>query len=111
MARKIVTTITDDIDGSEGASPVTFAIDGSSYEIDLSDSNASTIRDALAPFVKAARRAPSSAQKGNARRPSATKVDRERSGAIRAWAKKNKITVSERGRIAAHVVKQYEAAN
>jgi len=35
---------------------------------------------------------------------------RERSGDIRAWAKGQGIPVSERGRIPASVVQQYEAA-
>jgi hypothetical protein len=39
-----------------------------------------------------------------------TPSSRERSGDIRAWAKDQGITVSERGRIPASVVEQYQAA-
>lgn len=111
MAKIIKETLIDDTDGSEAGETVTFAIDGSSYQIDLSDPNAVKIREAMAPFVAAARTVHSSTHKGKTPRSSATKLDRVRSGQIRQWAKENKITVSERGRIAAHVVKQYEAAH
>jgi hypothetical protein len=112
MARQIVETLIDDTDGSEANETVVFAIDGSSYEIDLSDPNAAKIRDALAPFIAAGRRVVVSASRnGRGRTSGRTKVGREKSAEIRQWAKKNKIKVSERGRISAHVVKQYEAAN
>lgn len=49
------TTLVDDLDGSEATETVTFAIDGASYEIDLSAENAVTIRSQLAKYVRAAR--------------------------------------------------------
>jgi hypothetical protein len=39
-----------------------------------------------------------------------TAASRQRSGDIRAWAKDHGIAVSERGRIPASVVEQYQAA-
>jgi hypothetical protein len=109
MARQIVETLIDDTDGTIASETVVFAIDGSSYQIDLSGPNAAKIREALAPFVASGRRVTVSASKGRSR--SGHRPDRARSTAIREWARKNKIPVSVRGRIAAHVVKQYEAAN
>lgn len=116
MARRIVHQLVDDLDGSvleigEGET-VLFSLDGVAYEIDLSDQNASALRDALAPYVDAARsvsRAASSSSGGNAR-------SRRRSGqrdytAVRAWAKENGHTVSERGRVPASVLEAYEAAH
>ncbi len=51
MARKVVTTLVDDIDGTqieEGqGETVPFALDGVNYEIDLSDDNAAKLRTAL----------------------------------------------------------------
>ena len=47
---------------------------------------------------------------GQRRRPARTASSRERSGDIRAWAKDQGIAVSERGRIPASVVQQYQAA-
>src|SRR4051812_6696210 len=49
--------LVDDIDGEAADETVEFGIDGKSYEIDLSKDNAGRLRDALADFVSAARRA------------------------------------------------------
>jgi hypothetical protein len=46
----------DDLDGSEGANPVLFSVDGVSYSIDLSDKNRDKLVKALAPYVEAGRR-------------------------------------------------------
>ncbi len=56
MAQKVDVRFVDDLDGSEAAGTVTFALDGKAYEIDLSDENAARLRDSLATFVAAARR-------------------------------------------------------
>ena len=60
MARKIVHQLVDDLDGTvleigEGET-LTFSLDGVAYEIDLTETNASALRDALAPYVAAGRR-------------------------------------------------------
>ena len=56
MAQQTTVRFIDDLDGSDASSTVTFALDGRSYEIDLSEDNAAKLRDALAPFVDAARK-------------------------------------------------------
>lgn len=48
-------SLIDDLDGQVANETVTFGLDGKSYEIDLSDANASKLRDALAVYVAAAR--------------------------------------------------------
>lgn len=57
MARKQITQIIDDLDGTilEDGQGVTirFALEGTSYDIDLSEGNAQKLRDALAPFIEA----------------------------------------------------------
>ncbi|GAB2524145.1 Lsr2 family protein [Microbacterium petrolearium] len=114
MARKIVHQLVDDIDGTvlepgEGET-VLFALDGKSYEIDLTEANAATLRDALAPYISAGRRAgggSSSGPKQQQRRRGGQKDY----GPIREWAKANGYTVSERGRVPASVLEAYEAAN
>jgi hypothetical protein len=115
MARRIVHQLVDDIDGTvleigEGET-VLFSLDGVAYEIDLTDANATALRDALAPYVAAARSISSS--RGASSEPSRK---RRRSGqqdysAIRAWAKDNGYQVSERGRVPASVVEAYDAAH
>ena len=55
--RKVQVVLQDDINGSEPAKTVHFSLDGKAYEIDLSEQNAAALRDTLAPWIAAARRA------------------------------------------------------
>jgi hypothetical protein len=117
MARRIVHQLVDDLDGSvleAGAGEtVLFSLDGTAYEIDLTDDNAAALRELLVPYLAAAR------QIGSSRRPvgvSTPQRKRRRAGqqdysGIRDWAKENGFTVSERGRIPASVVEAYDAAH
>ena len=106
MAQKITVALEDDLDGGPADETVRFGIAGAEYEIDLSKQNATAFRRQLAPFIDHARKA----GRGQRRRPVRTASSRERSGDIRAWAKEAGIAVSDRGRIPASVVEQYEAA-
>jgi hypothetical protein len=106
MAQKITVALEDDIDGGPADETVRFGLGGTEYEIDLSKKNAAAFRRQLAPFIEHARRA----GRGPRRRPGRTASSRERSADIRAWAKDQGITVSDRGRIPASVAEQYDAA-
>jgi hypothetical protein len=109
MAKNVSVVITDDIDGSEGAQTVSFGFNGVNYEIDLAPKNRDKLEKVLAPFVEAGRRAGrASSRRPAARANGAARTDR---GAVRAWAKAAGLKVSERGRISADVMKQYEAAH
>ena len=55
MAQQVNVKFVDDLDGSDAAATVSFGLDGTAYEIDLSDDNAAKLRDSLAVFVGAAR--------------------------------------------------------
>ncbi|MGN9843006.1 histone-like nucleoid-structuring protein Lsr2 [Nonomuraea sp. H19] len=110
MAKQIQEILIDDLDGGEANETVSFAIDGSSYEIDLSDLNAKKLRDALTPFVQNARRAGAVTTRRRGRGGSRA-MSREKSSEIRQWAKAHGLPVSERGRIASTVVEKYEAAH
>src|SRR5207342_205366 len=94
------------LDGGPADETVRFGIGGAEYEIDLSNKNATAFRRQLAPFIEHARKA----GRGQRRRPGRSASSRELSGGIRAWAKEAGIAVSDRGRIPASVVEQYEAA-
>ena len=107
VAQKIIVTLEDDMDGGPADETMHFGLDGSEYEIDLSKKNADRFRKALAPFTGHARRV---ASRGQVRLGGRTASTRQRSADIRAWAKEHGIPVSERGRIPANVVEQYEAA-
>ena len=57
MAKKVTVTLVDDFDGEAAADEtVEFALDGVSYEIDLSSKNASKLRGDLKQWVEAGRR-------------------------------------------------------
>ena len=103
MATKITIALEDDLEGGPADETVRFAVGGTQYEIDLSKKHAAAFRKQLAPFVEHARKA------GRGQRRPRTTSSRQRSGDIRAWAKEQGIAVSDRGRIPASVVEQYEA--
>jgi hypothetical protein len=117
MARKVQVILSDDLDDSISADEtVSFALDGTTYEIDLSEKNANEMRDVLGKYVSAARKVSSRGTRASgAGRSRATggggRMDREQAGAIRDWARKNGHPVSDRGRIPASVVEAYEAAH
>ena len=105
MAQKITVALEDDLDGGPADQTVRFGLDGAEYEIDLSTRNAAAFREKLAPFTERARKA----GRGPHSRPVHSASGRERSGDIRAWARNQGIAVSDRGRIPASVIEQYQA--
>jgi hypothetical protein len=116
VAQKVMVSLVDDLDGGNADATVGFGLDGKSYEIDLSSANAGKLREALSDFVAAARRAgggvrgrrSSAAGAGGAPRVA---VDREQNQAIREWARKQGMEVSDRGRIPAEVLEAYHKAS
>jgi len=121
MATVTTQRLVDDLDESDAAETVSFALDGTSYEIDLSDENIEKLRDALAVYVASARRVdggrrgpgrPKAAAKApRVARGARTAPDREQTAAIREWARANGHEVSERGRLSASVLAAFEAAH
>ena len=115
MARRIVHQLVDDLDGTvletgEGET-VLFSLDGIAYEIDLTETNAAALRDALQPYVAAAR----SISSRNSGAQTAGARTRRRSsehdlGIVRQWARDNGHQVSDRGRVPATVIEAFEAA-
>ena len=106
MAQKITVALEDDLDGSRADETLRFGFGGTEYEIDLSKKNAAAFRKQIAPYLEHGRKIGRSAQRRGIR----TAASRQRSSDIRAWAVQQGITVSDRGRIPASVVEQYEAA-
>lgn len=123
MATKIVQLIEDDIDGTGDAQTITFALEGTAYEIDLNEQHAAELRQALDPWVTNARRA--STPRG--RRPSTAPTNVRPASPlkgrttllaekgltateVRTWAQENGVQVNDRGRIPDALIEQYEAA-
>jgi hypothetical protein len=105
MSKSVSVFITDDLNGSEHAETVSSGFDGATYKIDLGKKNRSRLRRALAPFIEPGRRAPR--RRRGASRPGGSPADRS---AVRAWARAAGLKVSERGRISAGIMRQYDAA-
>ncbi len=107
MARDVHVIIVDDLNGEEADATVTFGLDGVDYEIDLTEENARSLRDTLAPWIAAGR-------------PAFVRIPEARSGRarggheaaeIRRWAEEQGIPVATRGRLPADVRSRYEAAH
>jgi len=111
VAQKVQVVLTDDLDGGDAEETVQFALDGVSYEIDLSGANAEALREALAGYVGAARRVGGrSVRRAPAAksRPASERVDLSD---LRAWARDHGFQVSDRGRVSSEVRAAYEAAH
>jgi hypothetical protein len=105
VAQKTTVQLIDDLDGRQANETIRFGLDGATYEIDLSKKNAARLRDALAEYVRAGRRLPGGRRGG---RPKATTVGAS-SRTIRKWARAKGLKVTDRGRIPASVVEQFNA--
>jgi hypothetical protein len=113
VAQKVLTTLTDDLDGSDANETITFGLDDVTYEIDLNAKNSAKLRAALDPFVAAGRRMSGSRSRsrlGSRRSNNSRSTSGVDPAAVRAWAASNKIKVSPRGRIPAAVIEQFRAA-
>jgi Lsr2 len=114
MAQQTTVRFVDDLDGSEASGTFDFSLEGRNYQIDLSEPNAAKLRDALAPYIGAARKA-GGRGRGRAARQTvvadkSARSSREETAAIRQWARDNGHQVSERGRIPKSVLDAYQAA-
>ena len=113
MARQVIETLIDDIDGKAADETVRFGIDGFDYSIDLSGRNAGKLRSLLSAYQDAGTRLGRSAVSGTGQREMVggrRAGSREENRAIREWAAKQGKELSERGRIPAAIVAEYRAA-
>ncbi|OMH25446.1 hypothetical protein BKD30_06000 [Tersicoccus phoenicis] len=112
MAQKVKIILVDDLDGGTADETVRFGLDGANYEMDLSTDNAGQLREALKPFVSKARRSGSRPSSNRAGRSSSSGSGRNQDTArIRAWARENGYTVSDRGRVHHDIQEAYRSAH
>jgi len=105
MASRTIILLEDDVDGSKADETIEFGIDGNTYAIDLSDSNANKLRGALDGYISKARKV---SGKRSTNRKASSAVDLK---AVHAWAASNGIELSSRGRLPASVLQQYRSAD
>lgn len=112
--RREITTLVDDIDGSEADETVQFAVDGVGYEIDLNADHAKALRESFADWVQDARKLGKVVIGGRTHLPTVGRkptTDRARNQQIREWARSHGHSVSERGRIPAGVLEAFAAGH
>jgi len=110
VVQKQQIVLIDDIDGTEADETVTFALDGVTYEIDVTSAHAAELRDAFATWIGHGRKTSRAASTGRSagRR---TTADRAQLSKIREWARENGHKVSDRGRIPSSILEAFEAAH
>ncbi len=111
VAQKTIVKTYDDLDGSEvdgDGKSVSFSLEGTSYEIDLSSKNVEKLREDLRVYVEKARRVTGRSARGSARSAEPTPIDTK---AVRAWAEEQGLGVSTRGRLSTELIEQYRAAH
>lgn len=111
MARKEITQYYDDIDGTplddDQVNVVRFGLDGTDYIMDLSSENAEKFREAIAPYLRVARRHVGHRQQ----RRTTTTARNNRAREIRQWALDQGKNIANRGKIPADVVEAYNLAH
>ncbi|MFE5311217.1 Lsr2 family protein [Isoptericola sp. NPDC056573] len=111
MVQKQQIVLIDDIDGGDADETVTFALDGVSYEIDLTSKHAAELRDAFATWIGHGRKTTTRLGGGTRSAARRTGTDRAQLAKIREWARENGHKVSDRGRIPSSVLTAYEDAH
>lgn len=112
MAQKVLVQLVDDLDGtnSQDVTTILFGLDGVSYEIDLSETNAERLRDGLQEFLDSARRTGGRIKRGVRPAQSDKSTSASEAGQVREWALENGFELAGRGRIPSHVVEAYKEA-
>jgi hypothetical protein len=108
MARRTIVQLEDDLSGGAAEESVAFALDGRSFEIDLSEKNAAALREVFAPYISAGRRVRSTRANGRKVGYEGDDVD---PATVRAWANANGYAVSTRGRVSRDLRDAYLAAH
>ena len=94
MAKTYIIKLTDDIDGTEAAESVIFSLDGKTYEVDLNETNAASLRKALDPYIEKARPVAPVARRSRQAAPAASRssaptlfsqLNSEEKDKFRAW--------------------------
>lgn len=112
MAVKVIRQLVSDLSGEEianGGKTVQFSLDNQAYSIDLTDAEATKLKDALKPYIKVATKV--TGRGGSRRSAGGSGRSSEELDAIRQWANANGHEVAARGRIKSTIIEAYDKAN
>jgi len=99
MAKTIITQVTDDIDGTKNAETVAFSLGADQYTIDLSNKNRAKLEAALKPFIEAGTKVSKRSSRNGTAAGGRSNRSASDNAAVRAWATRQGMEVSPRGRI------------
>ena len=105
MAQKVQVALVSDIDEAPADETVSFSLDGTDYEIDLSTGQAQEMRQGLAEFVAHARKAPRRRRNGGLRKGRSTRSDLPD---IREFARARGYPINDRGRVPGRIISEYD---
>jgi hypothetical protein len=107
LAKLLITSLIDDLDGSPAHETLLFSLDGAAYEIDLNGKHEGELRAALAKYISAGRKA--TVPRAQRRR---TKTGtRPTAEQIRSWARDQGFLVKDSGPIQANIKAKYHAVH
>lgn len=109
MARIETVTLTSDLDGSPADTTVTIGLGREIKDVDLTAEQEAELREFLAPYLTAGRRAQSSNGNGKPAAKPARSTDAARNAEVRAWAQANGFELADRGRIPQKILQAYAA--
>lgn len=106
MAKRVI--VESDLSGEPNAETVSFAYDGKSYTIDLTEAEKGEFAKVLSPYLDVAEEAQTVPATGQTSIPAqGTGPDPAK---VRAWAQENGIEVNAKGRVPHSVIAQFERA-
>lgn len=111
MSQKVSITLVSDLSGVEADETVSFALDNTTYELDLSRKEADKFRGLFQDYIAAGRKVGSTRGRRSSGSRSSGASGRNDLAEVRAWAKEQGMDVSDRGRVSQEVLSAYDAAH
>lgn len=113
MGKRVVEILVDDLTGEESdkVETITYSLDGTTYEIELTPKNADKFRGLFQEYIAVSRKQGGRRSSGGTRRGGGSGRTKDELAAIREWATANGHEVSERGRIKSDIIEAYDAAH
>jgi hypothetical protein len=114
VATKVERTLVCDLTGEPADETIDFGLAGKAFTVDLTKHHADALREILADYIKVAQPAGKLAttnSNGSKPRAASPGSNREHLAAVRAWLRQQGHQVQDRGRIAANLMAEFDAAH